>query len=169
MTEVLVLFMRISVLISQEPMSDGLLVLPWLFSAVDGDLVGSIHRQFCSVTNQLYLVHVLGVDSLGNIGHGWEMVTTSTAKETEGNFRLCTPILKWIVMFRMGVCAPLPLWQCEQVFIPSLIIVHFHVICYQVRSVDIALGVRLGYFMYEIYGSLLQLYNHLFMRRTKLT
>ena len=36
--------------------------------------------------------------------------------------------------------------------IPSLISVHFHVICCQVLSVDIALGVRLGYFMYEIYG-----------------
>lgn len=70
MKELLVLFMRISVLISQEPMSDGLLVLPGRFSAVDEDLPGSIHRQFCSVTKQLYLVHILGVGSLGNIGHG---------------------------------------------------------------------------------------------------
>ena len=56
MTEILVLFMRISVLISQEPMSDGLLVLLILFSVVYEDLVGSIHRQFCSVTKRLYLV-----------------------------------------------------------------------------------------------------------------
>ena len=55
MTEVLVLFMRISVLISQELMSDGLLVLI-LFSAVNEDLVGNIHRQFCSVTKRLYFV-----------------------------------------------------------------------------------------------------------------
>lgn len=52
MTEVLVLFMKISVLISQEPTSDGLLVLTILFSAVDEDLVGNIHRQFCSVTKR---------------------------------------------------------------------------------------------------------------------
>ena len=43
---------EISVLISQELTSDGLLVLPILFSAVDEDLVGNIHRQFCSVTKR---------------------------------------------------------------------------------------------------------------------
>ena len=37
-------------------MNDGLLALLILFSAVDEDLVGSIHRPFCSVTKRLYSV-----------------------------------------------------------------------------------------------------------------